>query len=62
MYAIRSYYEDINQKLCLIVQFIEREVHINMPEGEFVSFPDEEVPVQEKVLLVHYLNNLNPLS
>jgi hypothetical protein len=49
--------QDINQKLCLIVPFIEREVHITMPDGEFISHPDGEVPVQEKVLIIHYLNN-----
>jgi hypothetical protein len=49
--------QDINQKLCIIIPFIEHEIHLTMPDGEFSSDPDREVPVQEKVLIIHYLNN-----
>jgi hypothetical protein len=56
--ASEAQVQDINQKPCIVIQFMEREVHIRMPYGEFSSHPDgEEVPVQEKVLIVHYLNN-----
>jgi hypothetical protein len=49
--------QETDRGVCLVVPFMERRVRITMPEGEFAFDPHGEVPVQEKVLIIHYLNN-----
>jgi hypothetical protein len=42
----------------LKLPFIEREVNITMPQGDFNDHhSDREIPIQEKVLILHYLNS-----
>ena len=51
------YVEETNGKTNLSIQFLNREINISWPELDFVYHLDSnEVPIQQQVLLLHYLN------
>ncbi len=51
------YVEETNGKTNLSIQFLNREINISWPELDFIYHLDSnEVPIQQQVLLLHYLN------
>ncbi|MCD6295224.1 MAG: DUF3786 domain-containing protein [Deltaproteobacteria bacterium] len=51
------YVEETNGKTNLSIQFLNREINISWPELDFTYRLDSnEVPIQQRVLLLHYLN------
>ena len=51
------YVEETNGKTNLSIQFLNRKINISWPELDFAYRLDSnEVPIQQQVLLLHYLN------
>ena len=51
------YVEETNGKTNLSIQFLNREINISWPELDFTyRLDNNEVPIQQQVLLLHYLN------
>ncbi|EFK06209.1 conserved hypothetical protein [delta proteobacterium NaphS2] len=58
-----EYIEEINGKMRFSINFLNKRVLISWPELSFsTGIHEEELPIQQQVLLLHYLNMAEPIE